>query len=96
TLARWNGMGLRDPLQIGQALVVYQTPLQSTAVMSPPEERSIVRALVYRVRSGDSLWKIAERFGLRVADILSWNNLDADRVLRPGQRLRLQVNITDH
>lgn len=96
TLARWNGMGLRDPLQIGQALVVYRTPPQSAAVMSPPEERSIMRALVYRVRSGDSLWKIAERFGLRVADILSWNNLDADRVLRPGQRLRLQVNITDH
>ena len=95
TLARWNGMGLRDPLRIGQALVVYRSPAKSAAVISPPADRSIVRELVYRVRSGDSLWEIAERFGLRVADILSWNDISADRVLRPGQRLKLVVNITD-
>ena len=95
TLARWNGMGLRDPLKIGQTLVVYRAPLKAAAVSAPPGDRSIVRELVYSVRRGDSLWEIAERFGLRVADILSWNDLDADRVLQPGQRLKLVVNITD-
>jgi membrane-bound lytic murein transglycosylase D len=44
----------------------------------------------YRVRRGDSLWRIARRFDLRASDIASWNNLTLESVLHPGQLLALQ------
>jgi hypothetical protein len=42
----------------------------------------------YVVRSGDNPWLIARRLRLRLADLLSWNGLDARSRLRPGQVLR--------
>lgn len=43
---------------------------------------------IHVVRSGDSLWSIARRHGLTVAELLRYNRLDKTH-LRPGQRLRL-------
>lgn len=40
----------------------------------------------YRVRVGDSLWKIAKRFRLSVRDLMAQNNL-ASRLIKPGQLL---------
>ena len=42
----------------------------------------------YRVRSGDFLGKIANRYGVSVSKIKRWNNLRSDR-LRVGQRLTI-------
>ncbi|APG23640.1 MAG: LysM peptidoglycan-binding domain-containing protein [Syntrophotalea acetylenica] len=49
------------------------------------------RKIVYRVRSGDSLWSISRRFDLAVGQICNWNNLAKNHVLRPGQKLTLHV-----
>jgi membrane-bound lytic murein transglycosylase D len=51
-----------------------------------------VRKLNYQVRSGDSLYLIAKRFDLKIADITSWNKLDKNEYLLPGQRLTLYIN----
>ena len=40
-----------------------------------------------RVRSGDSLWKIARRHRSSVAKLRRWNGRKKTRILRPGQRL---------
>lgn len=40
----------------------------------------------YIVRSGDVLGKIADKFGVRVSQIMDWNNLRSDRI-KVGQRL---------
>ena len=42
----------------------------------------------YRVRRGDSLWKIAQTYGVSVAELMAWNDLKSD-VIKPGQTLRL-------
>jgi membrane-bound lytic murein transglycosylase D len=43
---------------------------------------------IHIVRSGESLWAIARRYGLTVAELLRYNQLGNERLL-PGQRLRL-------
>jgi membrane-bound lytic murein transglycosylase D len=43
--------------------------------------------IVYRVRSGDSLWVISRRFGVTVNKLARWNGLSKHSVLRPGKRL---------
>jgi membrane-bound lytic murein transglycosylase D len=45
----------------------------------------------YTVRRGDSLYEIASRFKVSIDDIISWNKLDPDRYLQPGQSLTLYV-----
>ena len=42
----------------------------------------------YRVRSGDFLGKIAERYGVRVSQLKQWNGLRSNN-LRIGQRLTI-------
>jgi membrane-bound lytic murein transglycosylase D len=44
-------------------------------------------AQTYTVRSGDSLWKIAKRFGVTDKELQAWNKLNGKNVLRPGQTL---------
>ncbi len=43
----------------------------------------------YKVRRGDSLWKIARRFNLSTRQIKTWNNLRSDRI-QPGTRLMIK------
>ncbi len=46
--------------------------------------------VTHRVRSGDVLGKIAERYHVRVGDIKNWNNLTSN-VIRIDQRLKIWV-----
>jgi len=52
------------------------------------------RARGYRVRSGDSLYRIAGKFNVTVSEIVSWNSLNKDTYLQPGQKLTLWVTET--
>jgi membrane-bound lytic murein transglycosylase D len=47
---------------------------------------------VYRVKSGDTLSEIADRYGTSVSRIRSWNNLSRRRHIYPGQRLAIYTN----
>ncbi len=44
----------------------------------------------YTVRSGDSLWKIAKRFGTTVVDLINLNKLTNPDLIYPGQILILR------
>ena len=46
------------------------------------------RRIFYRVKRGDYLWKIANKFGVRVRDIKRWNGLRTNK-LKIGQRLSI-------
>jgi N-acetylmuramoyl-L-alanine amidase len=49
---------------------------------------------VYEVRSGDSLWEIATRFGTTVSHIKKLNRLKSGRIY-PGQKLRVGARIKE-
>ncbi|CAI8170789.1 MAG: Membrane-bound lytic murein transglycosylase D [Polaribacter sp. SA4-10] len=53
-----------------------------------PKYFEMDKRIRYRVRSGDFLGKIANRFGVRVSDIRRWNRLKSTR-LKIGQRLSI-------
>ena len=48
----------------------------------------------YQVQSGDSLWRIANRYKLDIDELVALNNLSTEGVLRVGQKLRLQSETT--
>jgi membrane-bound lytic murein transglycosylase D len=96
-LAAWNGMAPRDTLAVGQKLVVWA---QGKGVgagagrASKPSANGTTRKLNYTVRSGDSLYLIASRFRITVSDLVRWNSIAKDKILRPGQQLTMYVDVT--
>jgi len=91
-VAAWNGMAPGDPLIAGKEQVNWSKSSSLTMTASARND-AMVRRVGYRVRAGDSLAKIANRFSVNVQDIASWNDLNMDRYLQPGQSLVLYVDI---
>ena len=52
------------------------------------------RKLRYTVRNGDSLYLIAQRFRVSIDQIARWNSIDKNKILRPGQRITMYVDVT--
>jgi membrane-bound lytic murein transglycosylase D len=94
TLARLNGMGPRDTLRAGQKLVLNTSGGGnggggSRASKSVSSGRS--RQVSYKVRSGDTLTRIAQVFDVSVSDLVNWNGISSHTTLRPGQKLTVNV-----
>ncbi|RVT45837.1 LysM peptidoglycan-binding domain-containing protein [Rheinheimera sediminis] len=82
-LSNWNKLDTKAQLKPGQTL---------TYVPSAPQQRaSEAKTVTYKVKQGDSLASIAERFKVKVADIVKWNNIKTNKYLQPGQQLTLYL-----
>lgn len=100
-LALWNNLRKGAALRVGQRLtvirdeprVVIAHTARGDSGVPPP---ATPQKLQYVVRKGDSLYRIASRFGVTVASLLSWNAslLGGKAGIRPGQRLTLWVDAT--
>ncbi len=73
-LRSWNGLK-RNTIFPGQELTVHPGP------------RSETRKVVHTVKRGDSLWKIANKHGVSVDDLQSWNQLGSTSTIHAGDRL---------
>lgn len=85
-LTDWNNKAPSDYLQPGQKLVIWS---QEKSVAS----NDTLRSVNYKIRSGDSLWKISQKFNVSIAQVRQWNGLDNKAILQPGQHLKLYVDI---
>lgn len=77
--------GVGDDLAVGQRLRVSGTPAAAAAA---PRRAAPARPTTHRVRSGEHLTGIAQRYDVTVRELREWNDLSSD-VLRVGQRLRV-------
>lgn len=94
-LSAWNGMAPGDTLPVGRTLVVWTDNSIATPAMAPSTAPgNTTRKLNYTVRNGDSLYLIASRFRVTIAELTRWNNIDKNKILRPGQKLTMYVDVT--
>jgi len=87
-----NHIGPKDTLPVGRRLKIQGISQNQTALMQ--RDKPVTRKVRYKVRKGDSLHRIADKFNVSVAQIGRWNQLDVGRYLQPGQGLLLYVNVT--
>jgi peptidoglycan lytic transglycosylase D len=102
TLLHLNGMSRGAVLRPGQRLKLYTSAPRRhvssglTRVSSRDSALATsgeARRVVYTVRSGDTLWRIARLFQVRVEQLLSWNAINLHTPLLAGQKLT--VHVTD-
>ncbi len=91
SLREWNGVP-DSSIRPGQRLTVYY----ATRIATPREpfrapEMAAGAEGEYQVRSGDTLYSIAQRFGMTLAQLRTVNHLGRKSVIRPGDRLRVSV-----
>lgn len=86
-LANSNGLAPSDTLSVGQVLSI-----PGTAKLASADSAAVARSTTYVVRSGDSLYTIANKFRVQLSDLLGWNNLTKRSVIKPGQRLVMYID----
>ena len=99
SLASWNGIAPTDTLKLGQKLVIWSKHnTKTTNVATPPNSSpslsALIRKINYRVRNGDSLARISQKFNVSVAQLKKWNPRARGKYIQPGQRLVLYVDVT--
>jgi membrane-bound lytic murein transglycosylase D len=92
-LKEWNpSLGSPRGLKVGAALTIWPGPAADlsatgTAAPSPAAATSKLAAGTrHTVTGGDTLFKIAQKYGCSMDDLKKWNSLTSD-VLQKGQQL---------
>lgn len=79
TYAPPTATGRSSPTRPGSPNAVAVTPVKATAEVAPVS--------TYTVQKGDSLWSIAKKNHMTVAELAKANNLTANSALQPGKKL---------
>ena len=84
-LAQWNHLASNAPIRPGQQLTIR--PSSGSNLIAA------VEPIHYTVRKGDSLFLISRKFNVSIDDLKEWNALKDASYIRPGQTLKLFVDI---
>jgi peptidoglycan lytic transglycosylase D len=98
-LCRWNHLSRHALLRPGQQIIVNLGARggiipTSLHAFTSPKEVAKPRKITYRVRRGDSLSRISQRFKVTINQLRRWNDIKAGQYLQPGQELTLYVALT--
>jgi len=92
TLMAMNGLSNPNRIRAGQNLRLPGNA-QVAANAATPAVKAVPApagtSATYVVRSGDSLWSIARKFGVSQQQLLAWNRIGNKNHLRPGQTLKI-------
>jgi membrane-bound lytic murein transglycosylase D len=86
-LASANGLSSQSQLTAGARLKIPGGGAGPASGAGPESTR-----ITYKVRRGDTLSEIAERFDVSVRQLMSWNQLRQSSSLRAGQRIVVYVD----
>ena len=95
SLKRWNNMR-STRLRIGQRLIVYPKRLNTSVAVAKTKANKAKKEQpkgsfsTHTVKSGDSLWSIAQKYSnVSVQNIKEWNNIWSAKSLKPGMKLKI-------
>jgi len=74
-----------------KATVTSPAPITEKSSVAPEKARAeaVSDSSYWTVSRGETLYGISRKTGIDLGDLSAWNQLGSDRMIRPGQRLRL-------
>lgn len=103
-IRNWNGLGSSRLIKPGQQLNIWLPPggqtaasgsAQLAASTNPPTAQNTnsaaageQKAVIHTVRSGDTLWDIAQAYNVSIRDIKRWNGMSSNKI-KPGEELKI-------
>jgi len=90
-----NNLSENDVLKAGQKLIIPEADIGTAAALSSTKSVSTaataqkVKTTEYVVQKGDTLYSLAKKNNMSVADLLSLNNLDSSAVIKVGQKIKI-------
>ena len=88
------GRGTEAPSSIAAATPVAAARQAAIAIQTA-SPAAATKEGTCTVRSGDTLWDIANRYGVRMEDLLHWDRLSRNATLRLGQKLVLNAQLLE-
>tara|TARA_X000001036_G_scaffold439245_1_gene489642 strand:- start:477 stop:1961 length:1485 start_codon:yes stop_codon:yes gene_type:complete len=83
----WNELNIEKPLQINQEIKIFS---RYERIRQELPSRNL-RTMLYPVKSGDTVSKIASKFEISTLKIQEWNEIEDVSKIFPGQVLKLYL-----
>lgn len=74
---------------VAEVPVVEPAPVEPAPVVAEPIAEEPAVTTTYTIVAGDTLWSIADRFGISVDDLMAANGLDSSSVIYAGHTLQI-------
>jgi len=88
-----NNLSENDVIKVGQKLIIPDADIGTAVALSSAKTAGNAtpagKVSEYVVKKGDTLYGIARKNGMAVADLMALNNLDSSAVIKVGQKLKV-------
>ncbi|WP_028865141.1 LysM peptidoglycan-binding domain-containing protein [Psychromonas aquimarina] len=91
-LERWNQLSGQKYIKPGQKLKIFASTQSASNSVQAQSKNKTAGQVTYKVRPGDSLGLIAQKFKVKSTDLERWNQLSGKKYIQPGQSLKIFVN----
>ena len=81
-LVQWNNLNIQHGIRPGQVLKLAEAP--------PKVNELAVKQFEHEVKTTDTLYSIARKYGVTIKDLMEWNN-KKDFALAIGEKLKIQT-----
>jgi membrane-bound lytic murein transglycosylase D len=92
-----NRLKRKSLLSVGMSLLI-PVPKDGKSIVMPERgldgksQNSRVYEITYTIKKGDTLWSIANEMGVNMGALSRWNNLDPEKKLLPGDKLKIRIH----
>ena len=94
-----NNLSENDVIKAGQKLIIPDADIGTAVALSSTKTAGNAapagKITEYVVKKGDTLYGIARKNGMAVADLMALNNLDSSAVIKVGQKLKVAKNAAE-
>jgi membrane-bound lytic murein transglycosylase D len=88
-LSRWNNLHPEKKLIPGDKLKIRM--INAPHPSDEPLRKKDGKEIIYVVKGGDTLWGIAKKYNITIAEIKTWNHLNRTDRIHPADKLKLRV-----